>query len=170
RLARLRAERAGGVRAAARRGSGGVRVLAVAEDRNGAAARRRRLPARGAGLAADGRARGMPRASRASDREPAAPRGGGAPGAGARVRGAEDDRRVPRRAPDRGLAPALAGARGERGDRRPAPCPGALWVRRRRPAPSARRPRVAEAGARALRRDGVRASPLLPVRPGGGLA
>ena len=106
--------------------------------------------------------------------------------------GAQDDRRLPRRArlaaPDPTAAAAalarpparladkallellLARARGQRRDRRPAAGPGPLRLRRRRPAPPARATRPARAADRALRRHAVRAPALLPVRARGGLA
>src|SRR5581483_11036955 len=64
---------------------------------------------------------------------------------------------------------AARGARGERG-LWPAPRPGALRLRRRRPAPALGPPGPAEAAARALPRHALRAPALLPVRPRGGLA
>ncbi len=81
----------------------------------------------------------------------------------------EDDRCLSRRPRPRGRARRLR-ARGERGHRRAVAGAGALRLRGLRPAPLALRPLVPQAARGAIPRDAVRAPPLLPVRPRGGLA
>src|SRR5262249_57822273 len=61
------------------------------------------------------------------------------------------------------------GARGERGGGADAPGAGAHRLRGRRPAPLALGSELPQADRRALPADAVRAAPLLPVRPRGGV-
>src|SRR5205085_4972305 len=196
RVLRLRADRGRGLRTPARERSRRVRVSSPPGRGDRAPARRRRLPAprRGRGVEGARRARGL--RGTAGDADRARGRGGGPAGprepprrdrrrTGERLRGAEDDRRLPGwagsgragafhahrpgRGPPRAVRPPRR-PRGERGDRRSAPGAGAHWLRRLRPLPPARPARLSEAADRALPRDEVRAPPLLPVRPRGGLA
>src|SRR5580765_5682738 len=118
-------------------------------------------------MEAAGRARGMPRSTRAPHRDARGSRRRRRAGGG--LRRAEDDRRLPRRARP-GFRERRRRARDERGDGRSAAGAGALRLRRRRPPPLAGRPVVPQAADRALPRDAVRAAALLPVRARSGLA